>query len=100
MNRHITESSRLARYVAALASQMNTAEDAEHLKEFTSNRTEVFAKSTKGIQQALEVIEVNRLWHDFNYDDIGRYLKDSPADEELDATTATTVKGKEQKFRR
>lgn len=98
--RHSTESSRLSRYVTALASQMKTAEEAEHLKEFTSNRTEMFAKSSKGIQQALEVIEVNRLWHDFNYDDIGRYLKDSPADEELDASTATAAKAKDQKLRR
>lgn len=84
---------------------MKSGEEADHLKAFTGNRTEVFAKSSKGIQQALEVIEVNRLWHDFNYDDIGRYLSDSsPPDGEQPTTAATAAKQppaiREEKLRR
>lgn len=61
----------------ALASQMHTSEDSAQMREFTGNRTEQFAKSTKGIDQALEIIETNRQWHDFNYLDIGRYLQEA-----------------------
>lgn len=63
--------------MVALAAQMHTVEDSAQLREFTGNRTEQFAKSTKGIDQALEMIDTNRQWHEFNYADIGRYLQEA-----------------------
>lgn len=68
------DTARLARYVKPLAEQMTSMKEYEDLKEFVSNRTKIFAKSTQSIKQSLETIEINSQWNTNNYKKIGRFL--------------------------
>lgn len=53
---------------------MSSAEEAAELKEFVDQRPQTFVQNGKGIEQALETIEINSQWRQKNYQDIGRYL--------------------------
>lgn len=44
------------------------------LKEFVDQRPQVFVQNSKGIEQALETIEIHKQWRQKNYVDIGRFL--------------------------
>lgn len=68
------ETSRLTRYIKPLAEQMASHKELAELKELVRSKANVFERSTQGVKQALETIEINNQWKTNNYQEMSRYL--------------------------
>ena len=53
----------------------NNAHIPLQLKDFVTNRSKIFEKSSQGIKQSLETVTIHSQWQASNYKSIGRYLK-------------------------
>uniref|UniRef100_U5EU86 Aminopeptidase n=1 Tax=Corethrella appendiculata TaxID=1370023 RepID=U5EU86_9DIPT len=68
------DTSRITRYIKPLAEYMSTEKELLELKDLVDKKPKLFEKSTQGVSQALETIEVNQQWRRTNYQEMGRYL--------------------------
>lgn len=59
-----------------LANQMVYKREYEEFEQFFHNRSEIFDKIPRNVQQSLEIIRSNNKWQERNYDTIGRILND------------------------
>lgn len=67
MNSLYPDTSRLSRYIKPLAEQMSTQKELTELKDLVSRKSKAFEKSTQGVKQALETVELNNQWKINNY---------------------------------
>ncbi|KAG5673914.1 hypothetical protein PVAND_003915 [Polypedilum vanderplanki] len=61
------DTSRLSRYIKPLAEQMSTQKELTELKDLVSIKSKAFEKSSQGVRQALETVELNNQWKINNY---------------------------------
>jgi aminopeptidase N len=61
------DTSRLSRYIKPLAEQMSTQKDLTELKDLVTQKSKAFEKSSQGVKQALETVELNNQWKINNY---------------------------------
>ena len=61
------DTSRLSRYIKPLAEQMSTQKELTELKDLVVSKSKAFEKSSQGVRQALETVELNNQWKINNY---------------------------------
>jgi len=61
------DTSRLTRFIKPLAEQMSSQQELQDLKDLVARKPKAFEKSTQGVKQALEVVELNNQWKSNNY---------------------------------
>jgi hypothetical protein len=61
------DTSRLSRYIKPLAEQMSTQKELTELKDLVALKYKAFEKSSQGVRQALETVELNNQWKINNY---------------------------------
>lgn len=59
-----------------LAHQMVFKREYDEFESFFRNRTEIFSKIPRNVEQSLEIIRTNTKWQERNYESIGRLLTD------------------------
>lgn len=94
------DTSRLSRYVKALAEQMSTQKELRELKELVTMKEKAFEKSSQGVKQALETVELNNQWKINNYLPLVsrlNHLRVLDAETEDDTESATEVESIEEK---
>ncbi|XP_070497871.1 aminopeptidase N-like [Chironomus tepperi] len=84
------DTSRLTRYIKPLAEQMSTQKELTDLKDLVTKKAKEFEKSTQGVKQALEVVELNNQWKLNNYFSLARNLN-RMIDPETDMYTENTL---------
>lgn len=70
----LPDTSKLARYIDPLADQMVYGKEYDEFEHFFQNRSEIFSKISRNVEQSLEVIRNNNKWQERNYASIGRLL--------------------------
>lgn len=73
------DTSRLSRYIKPLAEQMSSQKDLRELKDLVMMKQKAFEKSTQGVKQALETVELNNQWKINMYMDLSRRLNNMMA---------------------
>lgn len=68
--------SKIERYLSVLADQMTSDKDYEEIDSFVKSKSKAFEGAERGVKQSLEKIHVNSMWHEKNYDQIGRLLNE------------------------
>lgn len=53
---------------------MYTEKDLVEMKNLISNKFKLFEKTTQGVKQAIETVEINNQWNNNNYEQLTRIL--------------------------
>lgn len=70
------DTSKLSYYIDSVARGMVYDKEYDEFDNFFKDKTEIFSKITRNVEQSLETIRNNNRWQHQNYDKIGRILSE------------------------